>query len=325
MSVEMFDAIMDKIVRETPNVHYVGLFSWTEPLLHPELSRIVASVKDHSFPCHLSSNLNRVDHLEEVVAAQPDRFRVSLSGFYQSTYEQTHRGGDIEVVKANMRHLRAIMDKTNSKMKVTVSYHRYRHNMGEDYKKMQQYARQLGFTWEPVWAYLMPLEKILDYHEGRVTSEDRKIIDLLALSPAEQKELQKNTPARDCVLRAEQMSINADGSVSLCCGTFDNQYTISRSFLDTRFEELQRLKYGHALCATCMSHENHKTAVMSDPGRIDKVAFHNLGIKVPLSEKAWGILQRQIRVIRPKLALGERWRAVRGRVLLSTRPEKQIR
>jgi hypothetical protein len=171
----------------------------------------------------------------------------------------------------------------------------------------------------------MPLEKVLDYHEGRVTPEDRKVIELLALSPAEQKELQKSTAPRDCVLRAEQMSINADGSVSLCCGTFDNQYTISRSFLDTRFEELQRLKYGHALCATCMSHENHKTAVMNDPGRIDKFAFHNLGIKVPLAEKAWSILQRQIRVIRPKLALGARWRAVRGRVLLSTRPEKRIR
>src|ERR1043166_6885526 len=53
MSVEMFDAIMDKVKRETPNVQYIGLFSWTEPLLHPELSRIVSSVKAHGFSCHL--------------------------------------------------------------------------------------------------------------------------------------------------------------------------------------------------------------------------------------------------------------------------------
>src|SRR5438876_585328 len=105
MSVEMFDAIMDKVACETPNVQHVGLFSWTEPLLHPELARIIASVKAHGFSCHLSSNLNRIDRLEQVVASNPDRFRISLSGFTQEVYQQTHSGGNIEQVKANMRRL----------------------------------------------------------------------------------------------------------------------------------------------------------------------------------------------------------------------------
>ncbi len=308
MSVAMFDAIMDKVVCETPNVQYISLFSWTEPLLHPELSQIVASVKRHGFPCYLSSNLNRIDRLTEVVSAEPDRFRISLSGFRQEIYQQTHSGGDIEIVKANMHRLREVIDEQSSKMQVFVSYLRYRHNMGKEHNAMRDLVQKLGFNWEPVWAYLMPLEKNLAYYEGHIDEADKKVIELLAISPNEHKQLRVGTAPCDCRLRAEEMSLNADGSVALCCGTFDKKYTIAPSFLDTPFDELQRLKYAHSLCATCMSHEMHKTAVMTEPEQMEVIARRNLGIKLTPREQMENLLNG----IRPKLALGTRWRAVTG-------------
>jgi MoaA/NifB/PqqE/SkfB family radical SAM enzyme len=306
MSVAMFDAIMDKIARETPNVPYIGLFSWTEPLLHPELSQIVANVKQHGFACYLSSNLNRIDRLEEVIAAKPDRFRISLSGFTQEIYEQTHRGGNIETVKANMHRLREILDEQGSEMPVFVSYLRYRHNMGRELEAMRALVEKLRFNWEPVWAYLMPVEKNLDYYEGRIADADKKVIELLAVSPDEHKQLRKDSAPCDCRLRSDEMSINADGSVALCCGTFDKKYTISPSFLDTSFEQLQKLKYSHSLCEACMSHEMHKTAIMTEPDRMEAIARRNLGIKPTMREQADELLKE----IRPRLALGTKWRAI---------------
>lgn len=292
MSVEMFDAIMDKIARETPNVQYIGLFSWTEPLLHRNLAQMVASVKRHGFPCHLSSNLNRIDRLEEIVAAKPDRFRISLSGFTQEIYAQTHTGGDIETVKSNMRRLREIMDAQGSAMQVFVSYLRYRHNMGDDYAAMHGFAREIGFHWEPVWAFLMPLEKNLDYFEGRSTATDRKIIELLAVSPDEHKQLRVGSRSRDCALRAEQMSIDADGGVPLCCATFDKRNRIAQSFLDTPFDELQRLKYSSLLCTTCMSHELHKTFLMTKQKKTDEIAMRNLGRRASWWRRISGMAPR---------------------------------
>lgn len=276
MSAETLGAILDKAQRETPVIEYVGLFSWTEPLLHPDLAALVRAVKSRGLTCFLSSNLNRIERLEEVLRARPDTLRISLSGYHQATYCQSHRGGNIETVKANMRELRRLMDKTHSKMNVLVGYHRYRHNMGEDFALMSAFARELGFTMEPVWAYYMPLEKTLAYHEGRPMPEDQPILDLLAISPDEQKAISQRLPASDCRLRASEMTLNADGSVMLCCSVFDSKNAIATSFLDTPHDELQRRKYTHALCGPCMSHELHKTAIMANMRARDRVGNRNL-------------------------------------------------
>lgn len=284
MSPATLGAILDKAQRET-DILYVGLFSWAEPLLHPELPALVREVKQRGLVCHLSSNLNRLANLDEVIAEHPDCFRVSLSGFTQEIYGQTHRNGNIETVKANMLTLRDTVAAHGHRTRVFVGYHRYKHNMGEDHRRMRALAHDYGFAWEPVWAYLMPVEKLLDYHFGRIAEADRPLIDLLAISPAEQKAINAPTPPCDCPLRAEQMSINSDGSVALCCGTFDTKHNIAPSFLETPYDELQARKYTHALCSVCMAHEIHKSAVMSEPEKLDAVAYRNLGRRPPVNFK----------------------------------------
>lgn len=310
MSVTMLEAIMGKIQRETPNVQWIGLFSWAEPLLHPEIARLVKVVKEHRFRCHLSSNLNRIDRLEEVIAAGPDHLRISISGFTQEVYEQTHRGGYVEAVKSNMLRLRQILNEQNSQTDVAIAWHRYRHNR-EDEKQMTRFAQQLGFRMEPVWAYLMPLEKNLEFHQGIIKEEDKKVIELMALTPKEQKEIQTGTPQSDCLLRSEQFSINADGSVALCCGAFDKSNFIAESFLDTPHEELQRRKYAHATCFACMNHEIHKTAIMQNREAIDERAYHNLGVKLPLKRQLQKGTRRVISTLRQRAALGTRYQAIR--------------
>jgi len=257
MKVERFREVIGKIVRENPHARSIGLFNWGEPLLHPNLPDLVRIVKQHGLRCGLSANLNIIRNLEDVLRERPDTFRVSLSGFYQETYSRTHKSGDIEVVKSHMRVLRELLDRLRVPTVVEVLYHMYLHNMGEDFDRMKAYCGELRFDFHPVWAYLMPLEKLLAHYDDRLPEKDRELVDLLVIRPEEAREVSMRYRKNECPLRAHQTAINFDGSVSLCCATFDYRYRISPNFLLIDHEALQRAKDTHPGCGPCMRNAAH--------------------------------------------------------------------
>src|SRR5436189_1720998 len=106
MSSGVLGRILDKALREC-RIEAVGLYNWTEPLLHPEIAALVRAVKSRGLVCSLSSNLNLLREPEALLAAHPDYLRVSVSGFTQEIYARGHREGDIEQVKHNMQRLAA--------------------------------------------------------------------------------------------------------------------------------------------------------------------------------------------------------------------------
>ncbi len=265
MSPQVFEEIVLKIKRETPGTTHVSLYNWTEPILHPELPRLLSVARRHALPVALSCNFNTCRNLEGVLAEEPMSFRISVSGFFQKTYERTHRNGDIAKVKANMRLLRETMDRLDSMMQVHVAYHCYVDNLGEDYTRMRDFCTSLGFFFLPMWAYVTSIEKLLDVYEGReLGQQDRSVLGLLAVSPEEAREVARRRASADCVLRSHQTTINSDGSVALCCGVYDRKANIAPHFLDVSFEELQTAKYKHPLCGRCMSHGIHDLLTYTD-------------------------------------------------------------
>jgi glycosyltransferase involved in cell wall biosynthesis len=68
----------------------------------------------------------------------------------------------------------------------------------------------------------------------------------------------------------------ADGSVALCCDTYDNKYNIAGNFLDISHEDLQKLKNLHILCGECMKHGLHLSAVYEPFDVIDTAARKNV-------------------------------------------------
>ncbi|MBU7008566.1 MoaA/NifB/PqqE/SkfB family radical SAM enzyme [Peptococcaceae bacterium DYL19] len=256
--MKLFNEIVKKIVMEMPP-GFIDLFNWGEPFLHPELPAFVQTVKKHGMRCRLSSNFNAVSKLEEVLREKPDYLRISLSGYDQQTYSQTHKKGNVNVVKSNMLELRMLMNKLNSAVHVAVAYHRYIHNVGENHLKVKELCKILNFNLEAVWAYLMPLEKLLAYYEGTLPEKDLELVNLLVIRPEESKQVSMKYKTPDCNLRRTQMAINVDGSVALCCVVYDQKYTIAQNFLDKTFAELQNAKYTHPMCSICMSHAAHTT------------------------------------------------------------------
>src|SRR5512135_397774 len=214
MSPEMFEAILLKIKAETPRVKRIDLFNWAEPTLHPRLPRLLEIARTHGLPVVLSSNLNIWGDLDEALAREPAGLHVSLSGFSQETYERGHAGGDAEKVKAHLRRLRETLDRLHGRTRVRVTYYCYLDNLREDFARMRDLCRALDFQFLPLWAYLMPVERLLEAAEGRFSDEARAGFPArLAVRPAEALERARRLAGPGCALRSRRTAINSDGSV----------------------------------------------------------------------------------------------------------------
>ncbi len=278
MRPDLLRKIMDKATAECSRLD-VALYNWTEPFLHPKLAEMIGVVRSYGVPCGLSTNLNLINNLDAVMAANPDMLKVSLSGFTQENYGFTHRRGDIEVVKRNMAEVTRAKARLRSTTRIEVIFHRYLGNH-DDETRMREYAQSLGFEFTPVWAYLMPLEKMLAFADGsatevRLSDEDQRLVERLALPLDEALEASRRHRAQPCRLRDRQMALTPTGEVMLCCTVYDqSKYTLG-SYLELPLDELQEMKYRHDLCGACMKHGLHVLFTYGTE-EFDRIALDNV-------------------------------------------------
>lgn len=258
MSFDVFKNVFDKIMIESPSTTHVSLYSWGEPLLHPHLDRIIDYVHDRNIAVALSSNLsiNFKGRLEKIVKSNPDYLKISLSGYYQNTYANTHQGGDIELVKSNMLELRKLMDKYNANFLVDINYHLYIDNAGKNLDMMTKFAEELGFIISSTYALVMPLERVINYINGKPdqTTLDLQKNMLVTIDEGIEASSKTKLPEGECPFRENQININADLTVPVCCTVFERNNLVTNNFLEASFEEINFNKTKVKLCTECMKY-----------------------------------------------------------------------
>lgn len=252
-------SILEKAVAEC-NLEFVCLYNWTEPLLHPHLPELLRVIRSFGIPCELSTNLNKMKNIEAVLAENPTRLKISTSGFTQDVYSITHRGGDIEVVKRNMMELVETKKRVGSTTEIDLLFHRYKGNL-HDELPMKNYCAELGIHFVPMWAFMIPVEKVMSYMdrdgEVAISAEDYDVMERLLIPVPEALAAAQKHRKKACSLQTKQMTLDCHGNVQLCCATYDStQYTLG-SYLDHSIEELQALKYSNDTCTRCMNHGVH--------------------------------------------------------------------
>jgi MoaA/NifB/PqqE/SkfB family radical SAM enzyme len=250
MSPDFLGRILDKGLSECA-ISDVGLYNWTEPMLHPDIVDLVRVVKSRGLRCSISSNLNVLRNPEELLASGLDWIRVSLSGFTQRVYELGHRGGELEIVKDNMRRLAAAKETTGAATMIEVLYHRYRDNHDE-IAPMAEFSRSLGFEFKIILAYVTVVEKILTIHAGDCTPQDSLVLDRLAV-PLDRAIAITSQIAEDrCTFLEDIIAIDVAGQVMLCCGSSLRPSNVIGNYLDVSLDEIQRRRREHSLCSDCM-------------------------------------------------------------------------
>lgn len=257
MDIDLFTRVIQKGKKDY-GVFFVGLFNWTEPFLHPQLPELIRIVKREGLLCGLSSNLNVLRNVDDLLNAEPDDLRISLSGFTQEVYGRTHVRGDIEKVKQNMENLSAAQKKRRHKKTVIyVYFHKYLNNLHE-MEPMRRQASLLGFDWMENWAYFMPLERVLDLLAGTLPSDQQQFVQKEFALPITEA-LAEAKPFKDepCSLLDNQLVIDAKGNVNLCCAVYNTEKNRLGTFLDMTMEDMQRAKFQHNTCTRCKSQGCH--------------------------------------------------------------------
>lgn len=272
MEEELMERILDKIASENPNA-IVFAYSNSEPMLHPRLPECIASIKRRGLNAQLSTNLNYVQRLDDLLDAKPDFMIVSLSGFTQDIYVRGHAGGNIDRVKANM----VLLSEANitRHVPISVNFHRYNDNEHE-IAPMKEYSESLGLGFFTSYARAISMENAIRYcqkhdpestpfevDEGRpdwntalpkATPTYEAAMQRLKIPPTKAREMYAHHAIQSvCPVGAGSMftHIRHDGKTELCACVADRRIVLA-DFLDATPDQLIESRTGHAFCKQCI-------------------------------------------------------------------------
>ena len=282
MAPELMERILDKVALENPKA-ICFLYGNSEPFLHPRLPECVAAIKRRGLNAQLSTNLNFVRRLDELLAARPDMIIVSLSGFTQEIYERGHAGGDIGRVKANMRLMaeaNALLiqkDGGGPGVDIQINYHLYNDNQHE-VELMREFCKNLGLGFFTSYARAISMENAIQYcrlHDPEATPFEvqagrpdwnaalppsgqiyQDAMKRLVKPPTLAREMYRDVPmASVCPVGAGSLFtfIRHDGKTQLCACVADRRITL-KDYLDTTPDELIAQREGHAICKACLKY-----------------------------------------------------------------------
>lgn len=257
-----FEKVLTKIIAEDPFVGAVSLYNWGEPLLNPHLPEILQIANSKGIHTAISSNLNMEKDFTDVIKARPTWFRVSVSGFGES-YEVTHTGGSWPLFLHNIHRLKELMDEYHPDMQVEVFYHIYRHNNGEDLRKMKELCDQLGFTFRFRHAALAPLENIEAVIEGRPLSPEAEMTRQLQIFPVEEvMEIARRQQDRPCFYK-RCLWITWDLRVANCMEWFSPDLSlVPDDFLSTPLKKIIAARKDNEFCNRCQEKAIHRCYVV---------------------------------------------------------------
>jgi MoaA/NifB/PqqE/SkfB family radical SAM enzyme len=258
MSVEVFEEVLDKILKEDPFVGNIMLYQWGEPLLNKQLPEILEAAHKRGVSCAISSNLSLKKDLEPIIEARPGRFRISMSNWGKD-YEITHTGGRWHLFKENLLELARLRDEHNPGMKTELYYHVYRHNQGEPLERVRALCKELNLDFFPVWAYIIGLDDVLGYLEGgQLSGPGRELEPMLEVSVDEGMSLAYEERDKECLVM-RVVHINWNLNVSQCMMFFYPEgNTVAANFLNTPLSEIVTARTDHPLCDRCMPHGLHR-------------------------------------------------------------------
>mgnify|MGYP000302486381 CR=1 FL=1 len=279
MQPDLLEAILVKATKEA-QINTVSLFNWTEPLIHPKITKLIKVVNSFGLKCNISTNLSLKKNVDwsELLKSDPHQIRISVSGFSDLTYSKTHRKGNIVRVKENMKQLAKDREATDCATNICVVYIRHLGNL-DDEILMKKYSENLGFSFAPCWAFMMPLEKALTYVSetdplANITKEDEDTIQNLALPLLDAFKISSKYKSRACRLQSHQMALTANGEVSICCALYDNKYLLG-SYLSKSLNEIQDEKMSSDICDRCLAAGGH-VYVAYGAEEFDRLAAQNI-------------------------------------------------
>jgi hypothetical protein len=190
--------------------------------------------------------------------------------------------------------------------RVSVFYHMYTDNLGEDFERMKEYVESLGFSFSPNWSRSICMEMSLKYLRengySRYHGETIKWFDdMPPLTDAYKNGIKRMIYLPqdylegkwgefwldECPMNGRIINIRWNGRLSLCSWTFDDRSSVSE-YLTTPIEQLWEARRGSPICKECLANNCASYMNYFDMDGIDQAARNRLSPDLASNRKFFG-------------------------------------
>ena len=100
----------------------------------------------------------------------------------------------------------------------------------------------------------MPLERVINYCNGSADSQTLDLSEnlLVTIDEGIRASSRFPLPKGKCPFRENQLNINADLTVPVCCTVFNRDHLISENYLDIPLSQININKAESEICKKCM-------------------------------------------------------------------------
>lgn len=224
LGFEEFRRIIDPL---GPSLLQVEFCNWGEPLLNPRIYDMIGYAKKFGLETHLSTNLNRFskEDAEKLVDSGLDFLVLSIDGASPETYSRYRVGGDFNRVIENVRLLVEARARRGLKRPyINWQFLVFRHNEHE-IEKAKAMGKELGVDVVAASPAAIPWPDWVPEKEGAFLYPERKEPGVETQTLLNRDDYLKLRSASSplCVWPWIAAVVNANGSVSPCCGTEDEK------------------------------------------------------------------------------------------------------
>jgi radical SAM protein with 4Fe4S-binding SPASM domain len=219
MSFSNFKFIIDKI---KISVKELSLFNYGEPLLNPEIVKMIKYAKKNGIKIvniHTNGLLLNKKLSKQLVESGLDYISFSIDGASEETYKKYRIGGDFNKLVKNIREFIEIKKNLKSRKPfIEAQFVVMKHNQHE-INKFGQIFKKIGVnkvvfkTFNAYMSGYKDREKNLKYLPTDTNYSRYKTL--------EAKELFDVYKSNYCVWAWENVVINANGDIALCCHDFN--------------------------------------------------------------------------------------------------------
>ena len=229
---ELFKAAIDEV---GDYLFQLYMYNWGEPLLHKQTPELISYAKAKDISIIMSTNLSLKltdDYLERLVRSGLDVLTVSLDGMTAETYSKYRRGGDFELVRENVRRIKAIKDRLGvSTPKIVWQFLVFRHNEHEVEQARAEY-KAWGADEITVGAAIMPLEP----HDEGFEPSTIPAYNMYQPEHFVQTESKRQLNSdRACSWLYGVFVLNPNGRVSPCCAVPSEKHDFGEFTPETKF------------------------------------------------------------------------------------------
>ena len=262
LSINQFQTILEQF----DSLRYIRLHGLGEPLMNPDLSRIISIASSRGINAEFTTNATLLtrDRAEALIMANISEITISIDGATKEVYEKIRENAQFETVIENVRHLDEIRKKLNKKkpfIRINMVVTTENINELSDVLKMAKNLGAKEFRASPMvpphpnlkllvpdsllWTKATKEARILAHHLG---------IGLVCSGPSiKNYDIHKNSGS-SLVTKCKQPwlapYIRIDGYVTPCCNTSDPHLLGDANIFMQDFrmiwnsDEFRRFRYG---------------------------------------------------------------------------------